>query len=512
MPQIKEYQAQVNPQENMPTRIVRAGEFDGPGQGLSDLGQGIENYQNTEKEIDQRNEVSTMATGMAQARSELTVSLAQQAETATPGDPNFAQRFNEQVDKYIGKMGEGLTTPGAQRAYARESANLKADLSQAAGMFAVKSAGVKAVNDYQNQVDFNRNTLLADPAQFQGVLKSTEDALADQHGSYALIPADKRAQLERTTKEALAKSAVEGLIRQNPKYALAQLNSGSWDQYLGPDNKNTLLNNIATAMTAQEVQASRADRLNEKAKEQAAQASLDASISRLVADPKSVNASDIANDPHMKPTQKLEMLGKLREGFFDAPPHAPTAAMADVMRRVHLPDGAPGKIVDEDQLISMLGGPNGLSPADLKTARGYIQDARKDSGEDLLVKNFIQMAEKRLTARAGGVMLDAKGDQHYSQFLSSFLPAYKQARESGTPVGDLLSPTGKHYMGNLIEASKRSGAQIAADLAHPAPVAAPAQPKKEQAVPGFTPMKMFKGRQIGVVGGKWVFPDGTAAQ
>lgn len=244
MPRIREYTQQTSASSAgvPPTRRAEAADFGGD-MGFAQLGTAVRGVADAVADAETRQEVSTVAARLAQARAENSLALAERAQ-ADDGDPEFSQKFTGEVAGRLSQIENGLKlqTRAGQDAWARGSAQLSAHLLERAGIHQIAAAGAKAKKDYLVTLDANRNTLLNDPAQFESVLQAAGDALNDPNGPYARMPAADRERLTVQTRQALALSAVDGLInRVSPEQAKEQLLSGAWDSYLDADHKSALL-------------------------------------------------------------------------------------------------------------------------------------------------------------------------------------------------------------------------------------------------------------------------------
>lgn len=479
MPQIPQYTTQVQASSRgLPDpRASAAGvgnAISGFGATLGDIGDHLYKQQ-------AQTEVTDVQTKLAQARADWTVKQAQMAQESDPGDPHFADKFLEDFQNDVGKLGDNISTREGQQAFKTGMAELTAHFTQSSGLYQAASMGVKAVTDYQTFLDANRNTVFLDPSQFGSVLAQTETALGDKTGVYANMPADDRIKLERQTKEQLALSTVEGLIRQSPQAAMADLKSGKYAAFLDADKTNSLMGQATTAITAQEVDAQRRQRLADKAQKDAEENTLDKIINDAVENPASLTASSIAAS-NLKPSTKLELIGKMNAGFFDKPAPTKGSVFTGLLQRIYLPDGDPNKLTDPSEINKHIG--VDLSLTDARKLRSEIQGKGTPDGQAEAVQKraFLSLVKSQLTKSdpLTGIR-DPKGDELYYQFQSDFLSNYAKQRAAGKSSHDLLDPTSKDYLGRPIASMRRSPAQAMQDA-----ISHSAQPE-EQVVTVKTP-------------------------
>jgi hypothetical protein len=414
--------------------------------------------------VAQRQEVSDVHAKLAKARADWTVSLQERARTAEPGDMSFADKFNEDFGAYLSEFGNGVKTEAGRRAFKAGAADLSAQFTVKASEFQAASAGQKARQDYGVLVDANRNTLISDPSQFDSILKSTTDALNDPNGPYARMPAQARSELAVSTRQAMALSAVQGTVDLTPELALKQLKTGRWDEYLDADKKNSLINNAEIGIRAREVEAERLAAQKERELRKAQQATGDGFVARLYGDTPDLTPRDVIRS-NLTWEQKKQWIGDIEQRAKEQPMKTDSALMVKLWDRIHLPDGDPNKLVNEDDLNGFYG--RGLKAEDIRSLRTEMQGRRTEAGqiEGDLKKNVMTIAKSALT-RTNDLtgIRDPRGDEQMQRFMSLFLPEYQKQRQAGKSAVELLSPDSKDYMGKLIEPFKRPLDVITRDL------------------------------------------------
>ncbi len=459
MPRIHDYTQQVSAQGAIGGRRAQAGDF---GTGV-DTGAGLTSAADTLYDVEQRQEVSKVRTDMAQKRAEWTVNLQTAANESEIGDPNFAQRFIDKFGEDIAKSGDGIHTAAGRRAWQEATAQLTAHFTQTAGLYQAKSMGDKAVLDYKKGLDFDRNTLLLDPSTFNVVLAQSERGLDDPAGPYAEMPADKREQLRNNTRQELALSAVQGLIRQDPTEALDQLKSGKWAQYLDADKTYTMQRSAEIAINAAEVERDRIDRAKAKAQVEAQRATENEFIAKLVEDPNSLSAKEVSNS-NMTPDDKLKWLGIIGKAGKPGAIKTDPAVYLDTYQRIGLPPDDP-RHLGEDDLPALVG--HGLRLEDVNSFRSEIQGKKTEAGriEGELKDGLLKLAKTSLTGADPLFRIrDRKGDEQLQKFTAWFLPEYSRQRQAGKSAVDLLDPNSKDYLGKAIDQYKRPRAVFMHDL------------------------------------------------
>lgn len=253
MPRIIEYQQQTSAEGAIQGRRADAADSAGFGAGLELLGGAVSNVADVMQDTANRQEVSTVQVELAQTRAQWSKHLAERA-AAGASDPDFSSKFAGDLSAHLGQLEGKLQTRAGQDAFRRGAGELSAHFLERAGLHQVAAAGAKAKQDYVATLDAYRNTLVSDPAQFEGVMRAAEDALNDPNGQYARMPAAVREQLTAQTRRELALSAVDGAIRLSPTEARGQLIGGAWDSFLDADHKSALLKQADAAIEKQDAQ------------------------------------------------------------------------------------------------------------------------------------------------------------------------------------------------------------------------------------------------------------------
>jgi hypothetical protein len=328
--------------------------------------------------------------------------------------------------------------------------------------------------------------------------------------------------LERTTKEDLAESAVEGIIRQDPQRGLAELASGKWGEYLNADRANALTRTAELGIRAQEVERLRAEAAAEKAQVKARQATADSFLPKIFgADGVTLTTKEIINS-NLLPEQKEHYIG-LVQRVSTAGDRLKTDpnTFIDLFQRINLPDGDPNKIVDETKLDAYFG--KGLDMTSLSQLRTEMQGRRTAEGqiENDLKKGVIDAAKSALTGTNSLFRIrDPNGDVQLQKFMSFFLPEYQRQRQAGKSAQELLDPDSPSYLGKAIDRFKRSPTQMMQDMIQDAPAlggtpgaAGPNLPTPPTAPAGATKTAVGAGGStIYLVNGKWVDASGKPVQ
>ncbi len=509
MPQIKEYQQQVEPNASPPDKRVYPNAFESmpnnAGAGISDLGVALHDEQ-------VRDDTSTVHVMMAQARADWTNHLAQAAQGAATdismssgqvtvgsqdwqGSPpvpmvnvgNFSDKYIGDLSTYLTNAKQNVSTNEGSRLYDAMAANLHADLQEKAVGAQAHLTGLKAVADYNGALNNYRNTLLNDPIQFDSVLKEASTGL----GSWVEIPADKRIQLMEQTSEKLALSAVQGWIKIDPEEAAKQLQDGKWDNYLSGAVKYQLEHQAQLGINMQAAEQARQARAQAQV-EAAARMETNNGFFDKFADGKL--SLDEVRDSNLNPfgegskntwREMIEKQNQLGLGNIKSD----KAYVMQAYQDIHRPEGDSEKITNEDEINRAFG--TKLNEHDLLFLRKEIQDDRTPDGQRLNEQkaSFFKMAQKQLDMSTLMCNDPVGAEQAYKfqMYVESLVDDAKAKHEN--PY-DLFNPKSKNYAGQYIPQFQRSLQEQVQDISKSTnniPGAQPTLPESDKRLPGETP-------------------------
>lgn len=503
MPTIRQYSTQESAQAGIPGRRAQASDFyvnPGIGAGLEDLATGLAEHES-------RQEVSDVRVRLAKARAERTVAL-EKAWREGSADGKWVGQFMQETDALTAKIGEGVRTAAGQRAFNEMAASLSADMVERAGGFQAQLAGKKAVQDHLALVDADRNTLLADPSQFDRLLAERGKALADSTGPYALIDPATRETLSREMRAEMAKSAVQGMIRVNPQEALKQIQGGRYKDYLDADVTPQLEGAAETAIRGERLEEERVRKARDEALKREREEIEDDFIKRTVEDkfgvsPKEVALSNLDPDDKRLWIDRLEKIQK-GEGL-----RTDAGVFKDLWDRIHLPFDHPLHISDPSALNKYVG--DGLSPDDAQKLRGEIAGTRTPEGKiEAQLKDGLEKTARSMLTGSNPLLglRDPKGDEQLQRFMSWFLPEYERQRAAGKSDLELLDPESKDYLGKGIGRFKRTPQQMFKDMFEfnplpGAPTGVSGAPAGAGAVVPSRPAGVPEGAQFSPSQGKW---------
>lgn len=442
------------------------------GRALEQLGQSVQGVgEIVAKRLDQEN-TSDITTKMTKANADLAIKLQQTIRTADPGDKTVFENYQKEVDDTLGKLGEEARTSGARQFYQEASARIKSQLSQTAANGQAELAGAKAVQDYTETSNNLQTATLADPTSY-GLQLQMHNAAIENLVANGSLPREVALKLKTKGDAEIAQGAIRGWAQLDADYAEKKLKSGEFDKFLDQDHKHQLFGEIREAKRAKEIDAERQDRIREKELKRQQTKTQNDFLNAM--NEGQLTAKDILNS-NLDPTgsgskeQFLNMLKKMNDPEEKLKTDAGT--MISLYDRIHLPDGDPKKLTDENELNQYFG--RGLSFADLNRLRDEMQGTQTEAGkqEAEMKRQVIEIAKGKLTKSNPLTGLrDPVGDEQLAKWQASFLDEYKQRRAKGESARDLLDPSSSTYIGKNITQYVRSQKQIIRDLTKRAPPA-----------------------------------------
>lgn len=467
MPVIREYQPQTRAPGPI-SQVEHSADMYGAAEAraTAQLGQAVMNTgELMAKRIDQQN-TSDVTAKLTKANADLAIDLQNTIRTAQPGDQKPFEEYAKRVEETIGAVGDEANTISARQFYQEASARIKGQLSTTAAQGQAELAGIKAVTDYTDTINSLSTATMADPSSVQ-LQRDLHKQAIENLVKTGQLPRDKAIQLEQRGELDLAKAAMRGWIQLNPEYAREKLKQGAFDKELGADGKAQMFGEVEQAVRAKEIEAERAERLAERALKKQQQTTQNDFLQAMVdgkLDSKTILNSNLDAFGSGSKEQFLNMLKMANSP--EAKLKTDPDTMIHLYTRIHLPDGDPNKLMDENELNGYFG--RGLSLTDLNHLRDEMQGRQTEAGqiENDMKKAVIDIAKGQLTkSNPLTGFKDPIGDEQMQRWMVQFMAEYKQQRGAGVPAKDLLNPDSPQYLGKTIAQYKRTNQQIMRDLA-----------------------------------------------
>lgn len=463
---IREYQSQTRAPGALQGPAYSGQQF-GAAQGeqLANLGEAVSGAADVvAKRIDQQT-TSDVTAKITKANADLAIDLQNTIRTAQPGDTKAFEDYQKRVDETIDKIGEEAGTISSRAFFQEASAKIKGQLAKTAADGQAELAGIKAVQDYTVTQNSLSAATMADPSslglQRELHMKNIENLVASGQ-----LPREKALQLQTQGDQQLSKAAMRGWIELNPDYAKQKLKSGEFDATLGADGKAQMFGEADQAIRAKEIEAERRAREQEKIVKQQQQKTQNDFLSAMQnggLTTKQVLNSNLEAFGSGSKEQFLNML-KMKNSPEERLKTDP-GTMISLYNRIHLPDGDPNKLLDENELNGFFG--RGLSFQDLNRLRDEIQGTQTEAGkmEADMKKQVMEIARGKLTKSnpLTGIK-DPIGDENMARFQVFFMEEFKAQRAKGKTASELLNPDSPDYLGKSISTYVRTPQQIMKDL------------------------------------------------
>lgn len=465
MPKITAYETRTRGMGPVETRRLRPGDFAAQGQAMSGFGEALGEVGDLIQKRAEQTEVSDLAAKMAQTQSDMTIGLQEQLRTAEPGDTTIAQNFLEKFDERMGQMSEGISTGAGRNYFKQTSASMRGHFATGAVAGQVDLAGVKARQDYEVSINALSSSTLTDPSAFEHAREMHKNHLGNLVATGGL-PTKAAAELLTHGDAQIAKSAVRGWIKLNPKEAEKQLKGGQWDAYFMGEEKAQLFGEVDQEIRGRELEAEHRRKEFERVQKEAQQKVQNEFLGKLNQGqlaPKDILDSDLEAFGSGSKDQFLRMLQSE-----DTSPLKKTdpSLYIKLWDRVHLPDGDPEKITDDNMLNEYAG--RGLKVSDIIQLRQEIAGRKTQEGvaEADMKAQLFSFARARLVKPDAFGLTDPIGEENFLRFKDYFYTEYAAGRAKGKSHRELLSPDSPDYVGKGLNMYVRTPEQIINEMAN----------------------------------------------
>ena len=378
MPRFEVYQQQVGTQGAVsqpkadPAQFARAASLDGLASGLGQVADFLQ------QRLEQR-ELSELNAAVSQTTADLTLELQDELRGADPNDSEFASRFTEKVGARVDELNDKATTNAGRSYLTKSTAALRAQFLLSATQGQIELAGQAAVANYQQSVNNDTSTLVADPAMLEFVLQQQETVLDSmvQSGS---ISREQAIKLKAASNSEAAKAAAAGWTQLDGNTAKEMIMAGTFDPYVDGTTKAQLLAGAEQAIRAEEIDKARAEAAADKAlkKEQ------NATKIQLLAD---MAADDPENPVTAKRILEAGLTAGDTEHFLKAIGELSTtggkktdpSVMSDGLRRAYLPATDPDRLTEEEIMAGA--GTVYKTSEDINALFGAVQNRKTTLGK-----------------------------------------------------------------------------------------------------------------------------------
>lgn len=434
MPEIKEYLPQEEAQGPVGGTSPNIEAVTSAGRGLERLGSSIEEGSTIINRAATQSEVSDVSAGFAQARADWTQKVKERLADGSLDTDKLKQEY----DEYTDKMGQNLSTAGAQDYFQKQKARLGASLVTGAIHAQAAQAGRRVADNWDTTLQQSAVAVANDPTQFEDTYN------ANVHGINEMIAANPalaghEEKFRRQAGETLSIAAVKGLADVDTDKASQMLDHGAFDQYLSNDQKDNLKGYIKTKERADDLEGERQQAAVEKAKHAASEDALNKALPNIY---NGTMTTDQIMKSAMAPEKKIEAMNIMKQQMKD-PEKSDPATFNDFSRRINLPDGDPNKVNDISQLTPAAA-QGKLSIPDMQKLKTWMDKTPEGTALRDNRRRLIDMAQAKLVKKDAMLgIADPDGEFNMAQFQVGLQHAEEEQRKAGKPIGDLYDPSSK---------------------------------------------------------------------
>lgn len=469
MPRIPDYHGGVSAQSDIPQRGAQPSDLGGTG--FSELGQGLQQagsrVAEAQRFYNQRkaaHEVTRTDIAMLRAQTDLSLELQDMAKNWKPEDgelvPAMQEKVRERMESlaFDGDTAVHDTVVGRQH-YEKKAAELSSHFLLAATKAQSEVMGRQVVIEHNQAVDQAANTLQQNPDAFDVYQQQFSEMVDNPNGRYAAIPAQQREEIKRSAMQALAKSTVQGKIRQAPRVALNDLNAGWMGEHLKDTDTPVLINQAQTAVHALEIDEDRAYREQERQRVATARAISNKLLTKLAA-----HDADPTNPPLTAQDLIDSGLGQYDDNGFQSlisvlhtwskegaqQVKTDPTTFRDLFNRIHAAPDDPRRLKDEMAIQNAFGKQGKLSFADMTHLRKEFQESRTPEGARLSdTKRIFFDGIKTQITKSNLLLgkLDPDGDFQLMQYQLMVNRKIEAYRKEGKDPHDLFDPESKDFVG-----------------------------------------------------------------
>jgi hypothetical protein len=443
MPQIKEYNQRVEAAGPVQTRRMNGEDFGASTfEALSKVGQSVVGVGDMMAKKQEQDEINDAAVRIAQTHADYTNTLNEQLKNGSIDSQEFMKKY----DEHMGEISGNYTTTAGRQFFDKANAQLRSNFLITAVHGQSEVAGDKALVSYTDMQKNLSSGIMNDPSSFEHA-SAINQAYLDTQVSSGKMDAGVAGKLKSQGDTELAKSAIRGWAQLDPDEAKKQLDSGKWDTHIDGDVKKQLYGEVTIAANAKRIEQERLKTEAEKAKTEGQKITQNDFLSRMEAN--QLTAKDILNS-NLDPVgsgSKKEFLNMLqtnqKEGLKTDP-----AVYNSLFQKIHLPDGDPNKITDENDLNQYFG--KGVNMEALNQLRGEFQGKHTMQGEieTTMEKQLMKTAEAKLTKSNPMLGIkDPDGEENLARFTMYYQQKKQEFRKAGKSISGLLNPDSPDYIG-----------------------------------------------------------------
>lgn len=432
-----------------------------PFQGEQAIGQAIGEIGKRLRRREEQDDVSNLDKQLSQAQADFTTQFNTAFEEA--GEDADAGKISADLIKgfedHVATIKENVNTRAGDFYFQKHSQNIRNNLVNTAAAGQARLVGARAVSNISTSLNNRSTTLLNDPSQLDSSIEAQNEAI-DGHIGPGFSRAD-ATKLKAIAESNLAKSAIRGFIRIDPVQAQKDLEANKWAKLgVTGDTSAQLFSEASQEIRRLEIEAGRLKKESEDLKKERDQVIQNDFLDKLVENKLTTrDIRDSALDPFGSGSKNafLALLQSQNSGTNRTDP----VTHSNLFQRIHLPDGDPNKILNENDLNEFVG--VGITMEDLNGLRKEIQGSRTTAGKNIasMKQGVINQAKNALIKENPLLGIsDPAGHENFNKFNAFFLEEFARKRKEGIPAKDLLTPGNKEYLGDVINNYQKSPQEI----------------------------------------------------
>lgn len=486
MPKIQEYEPEVSaqgPVGGISPNVEMAG---AAGRGLERAASGIADLSGAVQRRQAQKESADVYSALSQTHADYTARLQKETNDGTLDIDQFKQDYEDAVNQ----VGQNVSTPQAQDLFQRQAARFGGSLLQHAIAGQAQVAADHANAALQTSYNASSDSLYQNPSAFETVKSSMNDFIDSQVADGGRS-AKKSEELKVSMANGLAKSAVRGIMQNDPEAAKAALDNGDFDDYIKGDDKYKLYAEVKEFARAKVADQKNAQKLLDDAQDaRAEQWKNDVGLPKLVKS--ALSAKDVLNNQDLSSSEKISWLNMIEKGTREQ--NEDPAVKNSVLRRLVLPDNDPRKITDITQVEPFVG--KGLSLSDVEQMNTWLTKKSPD-GQVLTSqrKMLIDYAKQKLVNSNPMMGIkDPEGERNFSVFTNALMQQEKAYKQAGKPLGELYDESKQDSYWNKVPGYVKTPQQIMQGLADQTRQPAPKEDMVDVISPEGVPGKLPKSK------------------
>lgn len=458
MPQIKEYHSQVGtagPLEK-PNQRASADEFGASiGRGVAQLGQAVSHVAEVQSRAEEAQEVADLHGRISDIKVKRYADLKDRYNSGEIDIDDFRNGINEDFSE----VGGEVRTKTGKLYLQRSQAESMESFTIAAMGDRAKLAGEKARTSMQLSIDNHTAILNDDPSQLNTAIFSSDEMVESSVAS-GFLPSVRADEFKAEFRKRYAKSAIRGWIKNKPELAKQNLEGGTWDQYLDGDLKHQLEGESDREINRRRIEQERVQSLEREAKrlkdevvkKDLVTGMIDGNVSTVQIRDAELDASTTEHLFFLQDRINKQKVEKSDPVLYNS-----------MLERIHLPDGDPRKITDQDQINNLV---TQLPLEQIKNLRTEFEGRSTIEGrhEGDLKSQFMKSARAALVKSSLFGLPDPAGEENLARLMVSYQVEYREAKKSGKSPMQLLDPDNKDGMYKLIQKFQKSPAQIGQEM------------------------------------------------